>query len=460
MEENPTESSQILQKHDCLRINCSSAFGNVTLPVSYPMYFEANTFTFLSSQNSLPWNGSKCYSGSDSSGYNGPSTTSLFGSGGGEFNYDITCGNVIDSFATYRFNKHPANGPVHSAQNCTQAKVIAAGGEIPLECCEGVPMESIILMKGVCYQGGIHVNVSTFWEAIEIGSVEGGLQVPGSCDYGAVKAQHDPHMHFAHGGEADFRGRNGRYYAMLSAPNIQFAARTMDTDFMLPIPLQFVHGSFFTSVAWTVRGRSGREYGITVDADSDTFYVIDTKDNSTVATRQGVWQQWWEDGIRAYNKQSTIYVRANGWEVNASRNPVYNHVSGPSKWRFDVAMRPLDGRTGFESKHGKSSDTCFPHGVLAQSWDGDDIAVFGAEDDYTITDETHPVFTTKAMAEGAIEGTAADYELAGPHTTHFAYSRYKLATDATCAPRDVHKLTGSKYKRHEAAAIVAASTLL
>jgi len=30
----------------------------------------------------------------------------------------------------------------------------------------------------------------------------------------------DPHIHFAHGGQADFRGRDGQLYAFLSAPGL------------------------------------------------------------------------------------------------------------------------------------------------------------------------------------------------------------------------------------------------
>ena len=164
-----------------------------------------------------------------------------------------------------------------------------------------------------------------------------------------------------------------------------------------------------------------------------------------MAARSGVWQQWWEDGIRVYYKQSTVYVRANGWEVNATRHPIYNYVNGPSHWRFDIAIRPLSG-TGFETKHGTASKTCYPHGIIGQSWDGDDRAVDGAVDDYTYR-PNNPVITTKAMAEGAIEGTAAQYVLKEPHDTSFVYSRFDQKTEDTCASRDVNKLVGKKTHR-------------
>ena len=49
------------------------------------------------------------------------------------------------------------------------------------------------------------------------------------------------------------------------------------------------------------------------------------------------------------------------------------------------------------------------------------------------------------MAEGAIEGVAAQYALAGPHATDFAFSRFDKAAGATCGARDVAKLSGAKH---------------
>ena len=45
------------------------------------------------------------------------------------------------------------------------------------------------------------------------------------------------------------------------------------------------------------------------------------------------------------------------------------------------------------------------------------------------------------MAEGAIEGLASDYKMAGPFATDFKYTRFS-ATSAQ--PRDVSQLKGKK----------------
>lgn len=233
------------------------------------------------------------------------------------------------------------------------------------------------------------------------------------------------------------------YSVMLSAPGYQFSVLTSDTDFLLPTP-KLVHGSFFTKAAWTARGISGALYGIASDASEVAFRVINVTNGSVIAHRQGVWQQWWEDGIRAYYKQSTVYVRANGFEVNATRKPIYHLVKGPSQWRFDIAMRKLDDTGKFEHLHGKSSSTCFPHGIIGQSWDGDNMKVNGAVDDYN--NDTTSEMTTTAQAEGAIEGTFADYLTEQPHNTSFGpFARFHKSLDSVCAPRRVATLHGSKH---------------
>ena len=128
-------------------------------------------------------------------------------------------------------------------------------------------------------------------------------------------------------------------------------------------------------------------------------------------------------------------------QVNATREPIYNLVHGASHWRFDIAMRKLDG-TIFAKEFGDSSASCFPHGIIGQSYDGDNMAVSGKTDDYTNRVEV----TTTAMAEGAIEGSATDYALSTPFETGFKYSRFAKIGSDECAPRDVSKLKGFTTK--------------
>lgn len=266
---------------------------------------------------------------------------------------------------------------------------------------------------------------------------------------GTASSHADPHLRFAHGGRADFRGADGTHYALLSAPGVSFAAETRDTDFLLPNPL-LVHGSFFTHASWVLRDTAdGTAYGVACSASEVGFEVYALKEPAPVlvSANRGVWTEWARGRLRVYYKQATLFVRANGWEMNVTRQPIYNLVQGPSRWRLDIAMRVLGGHTGLEAKHGTASETCFAHGLIGQSFDRDDVAVDGATDEYATVAGGVAAVTTRAQAEGAIEGVAADYTLDGRFGTAFRYSRYTAAPWQLCAHRNVTALRGRKSHR-------------
>ena len=240
------------------------------------------------------------------------------------------------------------------------------------------------------------------------------------------------------------KGEDGVFYNLLSAPDFSFSMMTIFASFLLPLPL-LVHGSFFTKASCLVRGHSGKTYAILGDANDVGFDVLDPRNGTLLARHHGVWQEWSNDGVVARVKQATTYVRANGWEVNVTRRPIYNLMSGPSSWRYDMQLRKLDG-TAFEAEFGRASRSCFPHGIIGQAFDGDGIGVSGKLDDYNAAFHAPlKVLTTTAQAEGAIEGESAQYKMAGgPLSANFAYSRFDKSKGDVCAPRDVKKLSGAK----------------
>ena len=74
-----------------------------------------------------------------------------------------------------------------------------------------------------------------------------------------------------------------------------------------------------------------------------------------------------------------------------------------------------------------------PHGLVGQSfaWDG---AKNGKTDEYPESG----YYKTSAMAEGAIEGEAAMYQIASAYETHFAFSRFdasEAVVSASALPR-------------------------
>ena len=83
-------------------------------------------------------------------------------------------------------------------------------------------------------------------------------------------------------------------------------------------------------------------------------------------------------------------------------------------------------------------DVVAPHGIIGQSYDGDNEGVDGAQDDYR---HAGAEMTTMAQAEGAIEGVGADYKVASPFATAFKYSRFDAEK---AAPRDLTLLKGKR----------------
>jgi hypothetical protein len=152
-----------------------------------------------------------------------------------------------------------------------------------------------------------------------------------------------------------------------------------------------------------------------------------------------------------YTKQATLYIRANGWEVNTTRKPIYDYVSGPNQWRFDFTVRSLNDTT-FAKFHKSASGTCFPHGIIGQSYDGDGVGISGRTDDYAYN-KSHPVITTTAMAEGAIEGTAVEYALPDRFSTNFKYDRFSRQMNDTCPTRDTRLLTGPRVRAKKNAVV-------
>jgi len=144
---------------------------------------------------------------------------------------------------------------------------------------------------------------------------------------------------------------------------------------------------------------------------------------------------------RVASMQSIALTITNGkWEVTAWSVPFPNPHYHPGKTLLNIKLEPSEG-------YEPEEDPVAPHGIIGQSYDGDNEGIDGAVDDYK-GDE----FTTSAMAEGAIEGMAADYKMASKYDTAFKYSRWGVEK---AAPRDTSKLTGkrvSKERRQKASA--------
>ena len=248
----------------------------------------------------------------------------------------------------------------------------------------------------------------------------------------AGQANGDPHLMLAHGGKADFRGTDKGIYNFLSAKNLSLNVMTEFADFYLHDTdhprHKLVHGSFLTQahvVAKTGGGRTVRaSYWASKIGPLNIGWINATIDNQQ-AFSLGPHTTKVVDDVSLHMDYSSLHVTTGEWELAVTPQAVERSVAGPVR-RIDVQMTPRVAESKFSVP---------PHGVIGQSWDGDNKAVFGKEDEFPVRGE----YTTSAMAEGAIEGVPTDYLMSSPYATDFKYSRFGLDH---ASPRDVSKLTG------------------
>lgn len=122
------------------------------------------------------------------------------------------------------------------------------------------------------------------------------------------------------------------------------------------------------------------------------------------------------DEIRMYSELSTTTIDTPEWRFHIYGLPVYDHIRGPTH-RIDINVMPKQADTAFKGGT--------PHGIIGQSFDGDALPRMGKLDQYPVRD-VDTVFTTTAMGEGAIEGTADEYIVRNKYETVFKYSHFEM----------------------------------
>jgi len=232
------------------------------------------------------------------------------------------------------------------------------------------------------------------------------------------------------------------WYNLLSAKNVSLNLLFVHAEFKNPNRL--VHGSHMAQLAMVVRTvltgtlftvefsataappqkvivrkqASGKVVKIVTHGSGN--FVFENLVVSVRERRHGVL------GAHGW-RGSVMLINTGRWLVETASKAFPNAKENPGKALLDVQLYPL-----YDVDH----DVVAPHGLIGQSWDGDSVGVDGAQDDYTAAE-----VTTKAMAEGAIEGVASDYEVEDKFATDFKYSRF----DAVAAkPRDISLLKGAR----------------
>jgi len=257
-------------------------------------------------------------------------------------------------------------------------------------------------------------------------------------DHASVKR--DPHLAFAHGGKADFRGKNNTVYNLLSARNMSVNALFVYDDFVLP--RRVVHGSYMSAAYVTLQTwcpscarqwntRASRNLTVGFNVTSQVAEVRE-KGKKLRSLKYG------DESVRIGNAHVTMHGRPQmlqitdgKWNVVVTSKSFPNAAANPGKKLLHINLEPVSG-------YSVESDVNAPHGIIGQSYDGDNVGVSGKLDAYHTAGAE---MTTEAQAEGAIEGTADDYQMPSPFATEFKFSRFSTSS----APhRDVSKLSGVK----------------
>mmetsp|Transcript_6500 Transcript_6500/g.14184 ORF Transcript_6500/g.14184 Transcript_6500/m.14184 type:complete len:735 (-) Transcript_6500:397-2601(-) len=300
---------------------------------------------------------------------------------------------------------------------------------------------------------------------------------PPSIVPASAHARKDPHLWLAHGGRADWRGKHGAIYNLLSASNLSFSARISEVDLRMG-PRRLVHGTCMSAAYWTIRtSPSGAyvhiEYNVSSLREKNyaTVQVSNAVLNESLTQRPSTHSLHLAPQIEAVLASASVPYRLtanrqfvlenvamrlssareliveNGkWRTAAKMSSSPYAALNPHKRMLDVFVTPL---------YDVDADAVAPHGLVGQSFDGDGLAVDGKRDERLTLGEDEEV-TTEAQAEGAIEGAVSDYELPHKFTTAFRYSRF----EATAAPRrNVTALQGRKRQasREQHAQVTAAN---
>jgi len=234
----------------------------------------------------------------------------------------------------------------------------------------------------------------------------------------------DPHIHFAHGGQADFRGRDGQLYAFLSAPGLAVNLKTQDATFDVPnihssSNTLLVDGSFITEVHLIALVGGAKRKLLRASCLGGE---IDENNHLAVRGDCGGRPFYVKRGGRRTCDELTVRVRHASATISAGNWSVA--IKGARSYATAGPEHRLD--LGF-SAMGDFAARNQPHGLFGQSFSSP-LPRVGKVDVYP----TSGHFRTSAMAEGAIDGEAASYEVASPYATAFHFTRF----DERLQPQD------------------------
>lgn len=265
---------------------------------------------------------------------------------------------------------------------------------------------------------------------------------PSTSSPGGSTIAGDPHLTGGHGDRFDFKGLNASVYSLLSTKTM--AVNALFTHDTYSLGNKEVHGSFITACYATVQTQT---YTVRISYNATrpelakvTLGSLETPDRtvfvaiSDFSENSHDLDQFEIDTVQVqlskeHMQQATLTIKDGAWAVTVKTHLYPYSTTNVMKKRLDLAFAPISNIEG---------SPVAPHGLIGQTFDGDGMAIDGAQDDYT-----GKLVITKAMGEGAIEGVASDYLINNfdPFSTHFKYSRFGVSS---ARPRDISKLNGLK----------------
>merc|ERR1712060_772921 len=190
-----------------------------------------------------------------------------------------------------------------------------------------------------------------------------------------------------------------------------------------------VHGTKMSAAYWVVRTRSNKVVRIEYNITSTSAAIYEEGVSSTILLADEHSGEFIRDNLRVkMENKNKLHVKTDKWDLAATKSPFPFPKLNEGKVLLDIEI---------VASYDADSDVVAPHGIFGQAYDGDKIGVDGAVDSARGSETT-----TKAQAEGAIEGTWTDYKMESKFATAFKYTRFD---SASATHRDVSKLTGIKH---------------